>query len=1179
MRIDQLKLTAFGPFTDCTINLQPGLNVIFGPNEAGKSSMLRAIQALLFGVPARSVDNFVHAYRQLRVGGVLVKEDGERLECVRRKGNKATLRDQEDDNQLDESVLQGFLGAVDENFFSSVFGIDHERLREGGDEIIRGEGRIGELLFAAGGVSHLRGLQQKLAGEAADLFKPNAQKPHINSALSNLKQLRAEIRDLQASSEDWANHETQRKQQQALADKTRRELSDAEAAKERLQRIMSAWPTLSMWKGRRRDLDSLETAVLLPEDAEKRRSEAIQQLSLAQSALQQAKDQVESLAKKLDALQVPDVLLEKQNKIDALYMSLGSHETGVKDRRTLKAKMQSAKNNARQTLDRLGWSTKLDEVGKQRLPDEKKTLVRTLAKRHDVLLQRVMNAEKKDKQSIRQLQELKQQLADAPDPVEERALVKALANAAGTVELAEGLESRRVALQSLQQSTKHALARLPIWNGTLDELRLLKVPLEATVDQFDQLCREITTSLTNLQGRLRENTSDIEQRQEKMAAIEAGDSVPTEQELSDARSLRDRGVQLAVQTLDGNTPSPEDVSDFVRQLPSGDVLSSSLEPVVRQADLIADRLRREAERVAEKSQLVAQLETLEGLAVRLSESIAAADTEKLEQKDQWEQCWHEADITPLSPAEMRAWLRQHSELLRSASELATTADALDADCSRCDSLRSALLNETECCGIQGDLLGESFSSLIAAGQDHVDGVRHQRARLDQLISDIERANLSADEATVELQTAVGKLAEWRITWTGAIEPLQLPADALPEQAESVLTNLEQLLREYDEAEGYGRRIWGIDKTAEEFVESAEGLAETIAADLAGQEIDTLVKTLNSRVGEARRDDQQRKSLLEQIEQQESLAQEAESSHVEAEAALEGLMAEANCSRDGELAQAIERSNRKRELQSQVAELEEQLAPYHARQTLGDFLKDAETEDLDCLPSKISESDERIAQLGSQRDEAITAAERAANELKQYDGNEAAATKADEQQCLLSQLEQHVRDYLVTSTADALLSRAVERYQQRAQGPVLKIAGARFSLLTQGAFIGLRSDLDESGNDVLVGVRPDGRSTLRVEGMSEGARDQLYLALRLSTLEHWFDQHEPVPFVVDDVLLSFDDSRADATIQVLLDLSKRTQVIFFTHHDHLVTLARNVSEREGLKTSLNIVTDWGDECGP
>jgi uncharacterized protein YhaN len=73
-------------------------------------------------------------------------------------------------------------------------------------------------------------------------------------------------------------------------------------------------------------------------------------------------------------------------------------------------------------------------------------------------------------------------------------------------------------------------------------------------------------------------------------------------------------------------------------------------------------------------------------------------------------------------------------------------------------------------------------------------------------------------------------------------------------------------------------------------------------------------------------------------------------------------------------------------------------------------------------------------------------------------------------------------------------------------------------------------------------------------MSSGTRDQLYLALRLASLQKRLDAGEPMPFIVDDILVNFDDKRSGETLKALADLALRTQVIVFTHHQHLVNLA-------------------------
>jgi len=80
--------------------------------------------------------------------------------------------------------------------------------------------------------------------------------------------------------------------------------------------------------------------------------------------------------------------------------------------------------------------------------------------------------------------------------------------------------------------------------------------------------------------------------------------------------------------------------------------------------------------------------------------------------------------------------------------------------------------------------------------------------------------------------------------------------------------------------------------------------------------------------------------------------------------------------------------------------------------------------------------------------------------------------------------------------------------------------------------------------VLIGRR--GRDEVPVEGMSEGTRDQLYLALRIAALEQHFRANGQMPVVADDLLINFDDRRAAVALRVLAELSHSTQVMVFTH---------------------------------
>ncbi|MBI3207586.1 MAG: hypothetical protein HYZ37_01640 [Candidatus Solibacter usitatus] len=73
-------------------------------------------------------------------------------------------------------------------------------------------------------------------------------------------------------------------------------------------------------------------------------------------------------------------------------------------------------------------------------------------------------------------------------------------------------------------------------------------------------------------------------------------------------------------------------------------------------------------------------------------------------------------------------------------------------------------------------------------------------------------------------------------------------------------------------------------------------------------------------------------------------------------------------------------------------------------------------------------------------------------------------------------------------------------------------------------------------------------------MSDGTRDQLFLALRLAFIENYCEHTAVCPVILDDVLMAFDDERTCATFQALKELSRKTRVLVFTHHEHHVALA-------------------------
>ena len=140
-------------------------------------------------------------------------------------------------------------------------------------------------------------------------------------------------------------------------------------------------------------------------------------------------------------------------------------------------------------------------------------------------------------------------------------------------------------------------------------------------------------------------------------------------------------------------------------------------------------------------------------------------------------------------------------------------------------------------------------------------------------------------------------------------------------------------------------------------------------------------------------------------------------------------------------------------------------------------------------------------------------------------------------------------------AAGLLRTALEAERVATGSATVARIGAAFRALTGGAHAGVTVQ-DEGNEQVMVALDADGRGIKDIaKELSEGTRDQLFLALRLVALEDYVAANPALPFIADDVLQTFDDERAVAALHALLALSAHVQVIVFTHHPHVQALAR------------------------
>ena len=248
MKILNLHLMAFGPFTDLDLDLtrdRSGMQIVYGPNEAGKSSALRALTGWLFGIEHNSPDNFIHDYKQLKIGGTLTNSAGRELTFIRRKGRSNTVLTTGGE-PLDDDILRDYLQGIDRQLFLSMFGIDHQALVNGGEDILKGGGELGQSLFAAGlGIADLRGVIKELEEKERALFLPRGQLQIINQAISEYAVHKKIVSDQSLRSRDWIEKDQAVRDYRLQQDKISGDLGKVSAERHRLERLNQVIPRIA----------------------------------------------------------------------------------------------------------------------------------------------------------------------------------------------------------------------------------------------------------------------------------------------------------------------------------------------------------------------------------------------------------------------------------------------------------------------------------------------------------------------------------------------------------------------------------------------------------------------------------------------------------------------------------------------------------------------------------------------------------------------------------------------------------------------------------------------------------------------------------------------------------------------------------------------------------------------
>jgi uncharacterized protein YhaN len=243
------------------------------------------------------------------------------------------------------------------------------------------------------------------------------------------------------------------------------------------------------------------------------------------------------------------------------------------------------------------------------------------------------------------------------------------------------------------------------------------------------------------------------------------------------------------------------------------------------------------------------------------------------------------------------------------------------------------------------------------------------------------------------------------------------------------------------------------------------------------------------------------------------------------------------------------------LRSEQQAAEAEMVAHGDGLVLTDLIASAKDADPDALTSEAAALTDQLRSLNREIEDASAGRQAAETAFKALDDRPDAAIAAFEMAEARSELAFQAELYVRKRAQAKLLRASIDRYRAEKQAPLLSRASELFQTLTLGRYRKLLVEYDGE-TPRLAGGRADCATVVPVGGMSQGTVDQLFLALRIAAVEDVVGQGTRLPFLADDLFINFDDARAAAGFQVLAELATRTQVLFFTHHEHLLEVAQD-----------------------
>ncbi len=1142
MRLRRLLIEQYGCFerADLAFAAEPGrINLVVAPNGAGKSVLRQAFHDLLFDIPLQSAMKFRFDYPGMALHAEAVAADGTPFNFgwVRRgKPQRATT---------DPARFAELRAGCTSRQFEQLFALDTLRLREGGTDLKGGDTLAGALLSGTGELAPAKAVRAEIAARSQANWGPNKSKPPLNAALAGLKHARERVRDAVQRPAHREQQERALEAQRAVHAAAKRDHQDALADTRRLHRIALTRPHFVALSAARAWFADHPDAPALPPGLDQQLADARGGVATARAKWLAAQDAFDAAQAQAAGIERDAAAGRHEAALARLPEWLGEVEKAAKDLVARRADHAAALLLVGGALRDVGAAVPVGQAGSLVPPVAVVRTARAAITGHAGLRTARDLADARLLKAQRMLADAEQESAAAlPLPSGLPALLHEIrADRSPAQHAATAAEAVHMARADLRA----ALAQAPGWSGGAEALRALAPPAEAAFERLDAACRAAEAQdgdATATQARL---TRERDVALSRLASLRE-QPLPDAAAVASARAARDRGWRLILQRA--FSPGGPDAAGE-HAYAGAEPLPLAFERHVRAADDLADRRMAELDRINEADRLTRQVAALDADCGAACRAAAAAGSAVNEAVQDWAAACAPFGLGPgATMADVRGLLAARLRVIQ-AMQAAEVAEGAMADLAAAHGgwtrRLAALLQAPE----------QPLPALLALGDARV-----AEAHAAERASTLQQARRDAArreqrDAAEALDSASAALRRWEAGWTEILIRLGRPPDELPDATAAVLDRIADLDQHDREARGLQARIADMQSDLDGFAAAVRTLADALG-EPPGPDAAATARALMARWRRALELDSGWEQAQVALRQSREALGDAKEHLGSAQQGLDQVVAAAGAATaeeaDARIAAAREHGRHAAMRDAALSALTE-----HGDGRAEPALRaEAEAIAPEAMAAERDAAEAAATDAGARAEAAAVALDKLRTEFDADAEATAAIEARTELEAAATLYARRLEDQLVLNVASGMLARAMAAVEDGAGGGGLRSLSESFAAVTDGAYGLIATDDGPDGTTLHAMEHRHPGERKELHQLSEGTRDQLYLALRLVALREHCAAAPPLPFIADDILQTFDDGRATSALRALVALSAHMQVIVLTHHRHVADLAEGLA---------------------